>query len=172
MSSCAIEPSRVGPEALLFPKIPVSVLVVIHTSALLVLVLERIDRTAGWQSVTGSRACASEDLACTAIREVAEETGIVVGSGRVGAAHLVDWHQRNVYEIDPAWRHRYSEGVTHNTEHVFSLRVPDDCQVILAPREHSAYRWLPWPDAAVACFSSTNAAAIRQLPLRLNAATA
>ena len=172
MPSCAIEPSRVDPEALLFPKMPVSVLVVIHTPALRVLVLERIDRTAGWQSVTGSRASASEDLACTAIREVAEETGIVVGSGWVGSVHLVDWHQRNVYEIDPAWRHRYGAGVTHNTEHVFSLQVPDDCKVIVSPREHRAYRWLPWRDAAAACFSSTNAAAIRRLPLRCDARTA
>ena len=66
------------------------------------------------------------------MREVAEETGIVIGSRRRAAARrLRDWQLRNVYEIYPLWRHRYAAGVTRNTEHVFGLRVP---------REHAGAR--------------------------------
>ena len=63
-------------------------------------------------------------------------------------ACLRDWDLRNVYEIYPVWRHRYAEGVTHNTEHVFGLRVPADTPVTLAPREHLRFEWLPWRAAA------------------------
>jgi len=36
--------------------------------------------------------------------------------------------------------------------------------IVLAPREHLAWRWLPWREAADACFSFSNAEAILQLP--------
>ena len=36
--------------------------------------------------------------------------------------------------------------------------------VRLAPREHLAYQWLPWREAADRCFSPSNAEAILQLP--------
>ena len=52
-----------------------STLVVIHTAALDVLLLERADRPGFWQSVTGSQH-PGEALRETAIREVAEETGL------------------------------------------------------------------------------------------------
>ncbi len=78
----------------------------------------------------------------------AEETGIVIGSAAVPLAHLRDWGMRNVYEIYPVWRHRYAPGVTHNTEHVFGLRVPRDIAITLAPREHTRSAWLPWREAA------------------------
>jgi dATP pyrophosphohydrolase len=38
--------------------------------------------------------------------------------------------------------------------------------VQLAPQEHRAQRWLPWPEAADACFSWSNRDAIRMLPAR------
>ena len=57
-------------------KIPRSVLVVIHTPSLLVLLLERAPWPGYWQSVTGSVERADEPLRETAIREVAEETGL------------------------------------------------------------------------------------------------
>lgn len=145
-------------------KIPESVLVVIHTTALEVLLIERADKPGYWQSVTGSKDSVGEPLVTTATREVAEETGIVVGSPAVPARNLWDWQIQNVYEIYPVWRHRYASGVTHNTEHVFGLRVPRDVPVRLAPREHLQYRWLGWKAAAEACFSPSNAAAIRRLP--------
>lgn len=146
------------------PKIPESVLVVIHSTDLDVLLIERADAPGYWQSVTGSKDSLSESLTTTAVREVAEETGIVIGSPRVPRAALRDWHLSNVYAIYPVWRHRYAPGVTHNTEHVFGLRVPRDVEVTLSPREHLRYEWLPWREAAERCFSPSNAEAILHLP--------
>jgi dATP pyrophosphohydrolase len=139
------------------PKIPRSVLVVIHTPALDVLLIERADHPGCWQSVTGSLDAEDEALDATARREVAEETGMAGGT-------LRDWGLANVYEIYPVWRHRYAPGVTHNTEHVFGLTVPAGTPVALNPREHLAWQWLPWREAADRCFSPSNAEAILQLP--------
>ncbi len=146
------------------PKIPESVLVVIHTADLDVLLIERADHPGFWQSVTGSKDAVDEPAVLTAAREVAEETGIVVGSPEVAACELRDWGMANVYEIYPQWRHRYASGVTHNTEHVFGLRVPRGIPVRLSPREHVAHGWWPWREAADRCFSPSNAEAILQLP--------
>lgn len=140
-------------------KIPISVLVVIHTRALDVLVLERCDRPGFWQSVTGSVDRLDEPLAETARREVQEETGIDAAHGR-----LVDWQQSNRYEIYPHWRARYGPGVTENVEHVFGLELDDRLPVVLSAREHTRYEWLKGPDAAGRVFSPTNADAIRRLP--------
>ncbi|HEY0877566.1 MAG TPA: dihydroneopterin triphosphate diphosphatase [Zeimonas sp.] len=142
-------------------KIPESVLVVVHTDDLRVLLLERADHPGYWQSVTGSRATLDEPLVETCRREVREETGLDVG----GFA-LCDWEHENRYEIYAHWRHRYAEGVTHNLEHVFGLRLPAPRDVTLAPREHLRFEWLSWESAAERCFSWSNAQAIRQLPLR------
>ena len=147
-------------------KIPESVLVVIHTRELDVLVLERADAPGYWQSVTGSKASAAESLVETCVREVAEETGIAIGSAAVPLARLVDWRLANVYEIYPVWRHRYAAGVTRNTEHVFGLEVDAGTAVRLAPREHLRSEWLDWRAAADRCFSPSNAEAILQLPRR------
>lgn len=140
-------------------KIPESVLVVIHTPALEVLLIERADQPGFWQSVTGSLDAPDEPLAQTAAREVLEETGI---SAR--PEDFRDWALANVYEIYPVWRHRYAPDVTHNTEHVFSLCVPPDTAVTLSPREHSAWQWLPYREAADRCFSPSNAEAVLMLP--------
>ncbi len=145
-------------------KIPVSVLVVIHTLEHEVLLIERTDHEGFWQSVTGSKDAPGEALRETCKREVAEETGIAIGSRQVPMTALVDWHLSNVYEIYPVWRHRYAPGVTHNTEHVFGLLVPRDITVTLSPREHRAMLWLPWREAADKCFSPSNAEAILHLP--------
>src|SRR5687768_15544088 len=92
-------------------KVPESVLVVIHTDRLDVLLIERVDHPGYWQSVTGSKDTPDEPLETTAVREVAEETGIAIGTSLVPAANLRDWNLRNVYEIYPVWRHRYAPGV-------------------------------------------------------------
>ncbi len=151
-------------------KIPESVLVVIHTPALEVLMLERADRPGFWQCVTGSKDSLDEPLSETARREVWEETGIAVPALSPDA--LSDWGLANVYEIYPVWRHRYAPGVTHNTEHVFGLCVPPGTPVTLAPREHLQFRWLPWREAADLCFSPSNAEAILQLPAHVAEDTA
>lgn len=145
-------------------KIPQSVLVVIHTPALDVLLIERAKQPGFWQSVTGSKDTQDEDWRNTAIREVHEETGIVVGSPGIPETALTDWAIENVYEIYPVWRYRYAPGVTHNLERVFGLCVPAGTPVTLAPREHTAYAWLPLREAADRCFSPSNAEAILQLP--------
>lgn len=149
------------------PKIPQSVLVVIHAPNLDVLLIERAKQPDFWQSVTGSKDMLNEDWALTAMREVAEETGITVGSSEVPHSAMQDWALENVYEIYPVWRHRYAPGVTHNTERVFSLQVPRTHPIVLAPREHTQHVWLPWQAAADRCFSPSNAEAILQLPQRL-----
>lgn len=148
------------------PKIPESVLVVIHSPQGRVLLLERADRPGFWQSVTGSKDRLDEPLRETCRREVAEETGLQIGSAAIAETALQDWQLRNVYEIYPVWRHRYAPGVTHNTEHVFGLCVNEALPIRLAPREHLQYLWLPWREAADRCFSPSNAEAILQLPQR------
>jgi len=139
-------------------KIPISVLVVIHTPDLQVLLLERADHPGYWQSVTGSQN-PGETLRETAMREVAEETGL-------DARQFVlrDRKQQNVYEIYPEWRHRYAPGVEHNTEHVWSLTLPAPLPVTLADREHLRCAWYPYQEAAQRCFSPSNAQAILMLP--------
>lgn len=141
-------------------KIPVSTLVVIYTPALDVLLLERADHPGFWQSVTGSQD-EGETLRETAAREVGEETGI-----DAGRYELADWNLQNVFEIYPVWRSRYAPGVTHNTEHVFGLRVPERLAVRVEPREHLAAEWLPWREAAERVFSWSNRKAILTLPER------
>lgn len=138
-------------------KQPVSVLVVIHTPDLQILMLERADKPGYWQSVTGSRED-EEALLDTVRREVAEETGL-----DVGRYVLKDWQQSNVYEIYEHWRYRYAPGTTHNTEHVFSLLLPETLPIRLAEKEHLQYCWLPWRDAAQKAFSHTNSEAILRL---------
>lgn len=151
-------------------KIPESVLVVIYSSGLEVLLIERADKPGFWQSVTGSKDTLEEPLVDTAMREVAEETGIrVVGyppleAHEVYRSMLREWNLSNVFEIYPVWRHRYAPGVTRNTEHVFGLCVPRTVPIKLAPREHLRHTWLPFREAADLCFSPSNAEAILQLP--------
>ena len=127
------------------PKIPQSVLVVIHTPALEVLLIERADAPGFWQSVTGSKDAEDEPFEATAVREVWEETGL---DARAPGHVLTDWALENVYEIYPQWRHRYSPGVTHNTERVFGLCIQEPVTVNLNPREHCAQRWLLLLEAA------------------------
>jgi dATP pyrophosphohydrolase len=131
----------------------------VYTPALDVLLMERADYPDHWQSVTGSQE-PGETLAQTATRELREETGIDAAT----YGGVVDWHMQNDFEIFQQWSWRYPPGTTHNTEHVFGLRVPDRVPVALAPREHLRYAWLPWQDAAARCFSWTNRAAIEGLP--------
>lgn len=139
-------------------KVPESVLVVIYTPALDVLLLERADHPGFWQSVTGSRATLNEPLRTTCVRELAEETGLTIP-----AEKFEDWELNRSFAIYEQWRHRYAAGVTHNTEHVFGLCLPSLFEPRLDPLEHVAHRWLGWRDAADACFSWTNAEAIRRL---------
>jgi dATP pyrophosphohydrolase len=142
-------------------KQPQSVLVVIHTETQ-ALMLSRTDANTQqgeslWQSVTGSLE-ANETPTQAAWRELAEETGFSAADGI-----LTDSNTRNVYEIYPRWRHRYAQGVTHNTESVFYflLDVPQSPQ--LAPNEHIAFQWLDFDVAAKLAFSPSNQTALFNL---------
>ncbi|MHB1331293.1 MAG: dihydroneopterin triphosphate diphosphatase [Sulfuriferula sp.] len=138
-------------------KQPISVLVVIYTLDLQVLLLERADQPGLWQSVTGSRD-GEETLLQTAVREVAEETGL-----EAQCFQLSDWGYQNTFFIYPQWRHRYAPGVTENTEHVFGLLLPKILPIVVSPREHLGYTWLGVEAAAEKCFSPSNAEAINRL---------
>lgn len=138
-------------------KTPVSALILIHTPDLQVLIMERADKQGFWQSVTGSLEQDETPLQA-AIREVKEETGLDATQ-----YNLQDWHVSNVYEIYPHWRHRYAPGVTHNTEHLFGLTLPETLPVKLAPTEHVQYQWVDWREAAQRVFSWTNVDALKRL---------
>lgn len=137
------------------PKLPVSVLVVVHTADREVLLLERASRAGFWQSVTGSLDAADEAHEAAARRELREETGI-----EAGEAQWRRWPVTYTFEIYPQWRHRFAPGTTHNTEHLFSVVLPGRAPVVLAPGEHVASQWLPWREAAAKCFSWSNRDAI------------
>ena len=140
------------------PKLPVSVLVVVHTPQFDVLLLERASRPGFWQSVTGSLDRADEPFASAAQRELREETGIEAQIGELRC-----WPLAYTFEIYAHWRHRFAPGTTHNIEHVFSIQLPQRAPVTLAPQEHTASLWLPWHEAAAKCFSWSNRDAIRLL---------
>lgn len=132
-------------------KRPESVLVVVYSRNGKVLLLRRADHPEFWQSITGSMEWGDEQPAETAARELREETGIVVAP-----AALTDWKLQNRYEIFPQWRYKYAPGVTENTEHFFSLELPDEQTVALSPDEHSEYEWVSFEQALERVFSWTN----------------
>ena len=139
-------------------KLPVSVLVLVHTVKLEVLLLERAARPGFWQSVTGSLDRADEPLDEAARRELHEETGI-----EARPQDLRRWPLAYTFEIFQQWRQRFAPGTTHNTEHVFSLELAGRVPVRMAPDEHTASLWLPWTEATAKCFSWSNRDAIRIL---------
>lgn len=139
------------------PKQPVSILVVLHDGNNHILLIERADRKNFWQSVTGSLE-PGESPEMAAVREVFEETGIILSDGI-----LNNWHESHVYEIYPHWRHRYLDGVTHNTEHVFSAKINRQTPVKLNRSEHTAFEWVSLEEAAERVFSPSNKEAILNL---------
>jgi len=136
-------------------KRPESVLVVVYTRAGQVLLLRRADGPDYWQSVTGSMHWDDEQPRAAALRE---ETGITADPQA-----LSDWHTSNRYSIFPEWRYKYAPGTNENTEHTFSLELPEAVAVTLTAAEHTDYRWLPFAAAAQRAFSWTNRDAIEAL---------
>ena len=141
-------------------KRPVSVLVVIHHQHQQFLMLQRVDNSAFWQSVTGSLEAGEQPLD-TAVRELCEETGLCLAKEQVH-----DWQLHYDYDIYPEYWHRYPPGTRRNTEHVFSVDVALDSTITLAPDEHSAYRWVDADTALTLAYSPSNRNAIAQLILQ------
>jgi dATP pyrophosphohydrolase len=134
-------------------KRPESVLVVVHTRAGEVLLLERARPRGFWQSVTGSLEW-GEGAAAAAGREVREETGLP-------ACGLRPLGRTAQFRIVPPWRARYAPEARFNTEHWFRLELPGRRLIRLKPGEHRQHRWLPAAVAARRATSWTNRAAIR-----------
>lgn len=137
-------------------KRPESILVVIHTVAGEVLLLERVRPEGFWQSVTGSLE-PGESPVQAAARELVEETGFEPDD-RLWDLDLV---QR--FPIAPAWRHRYAPDVSENTEHAFALELPVVSEPRLDPASHRRFRWMRGDRAVSTATSWTDRAAIRHV---------
>ena len=135
---------------------PESVLVLVYTRQSHVLLMERADIPGFWQSVTG--ALKPDELTQhAAARELLEETGI--------NEQPTDHHYSTQFEIAGPWRARYHPQDTHNTEHVFSLRLGEEHAIALNPSEHTDYIWLPVQQAMNKVTSPTNRQAIEKVLL-------
>ncbi|MEP1445645.1 MAG: dihydroneopterin triphosphate diphosphatase [Paraglaciecola sp.] len=135
-------------------RIPESALTVVYNQLGQVLVMQRNDDPAFWQSVTGTLEI-NEKPYETALREVFEETGIDISKD---GYQLIDCQKINTYEIRDKWKHRYPPNTAFNTEHVFAVEVSNDQSVYLT--EHSAYFWLDKITAMEKVWSDTNREAI------------
>ena len=78
---------------------------------------------------------------------------------RAGATLLME-ARRLAASDQPAWSQRLLASTDARIARALGVRAR-------APREHVAFAWLPWQEAAERCFSPSNAEAIRTLPLRL-----
>lgn len=133
---------------------PESVLIVVHTSAHEVLLLERVEPRGWWQSVTGSLE-AGETPWQAAVRELAEETGL-------GPEGLVDLGLMQRFPILPHWQERFAPGTRENLEHGFALALAARAEIRLNPAEHLSYAWLPRVAALARATSHTDRAAIER----------
>lgn len=134
-------------------KRPESVLVVVHALDQ-VLLLQRKDDPTFWQSVTGSMLTEESHPLVSAIRELAEETGLKTEQGHMRDCECSAW-----FDIYPHWQFRYAPGVRRNLEHVFCFEMTAPVLVTLSD-EHLDYCWLDKDKAAQKVISETNREAI------------
>lgn len=138
-------------------KRPESVLVVIYAkSSGRVLMLQRRDDTAFWQSVTGSLEDAELPLHA-AQREVMEEIGIDIEAEDLP---LLDCQRCVEFELFVHLRPRYAPGTVRNKEHWFCLTLPEERDLVLT--EHYAYQWLEASEAVKLTKSWSNQQAIEE----------
>ena len=136
-------------------KIPISVLIIVYTKNKNILLLNKKGKDNMWQSITGSLQINEKPLDA-AKRELFEETGIV-------SNNIIDCKKEYIFEIYEMWRHKYEDGITHNTEHVFKLELDDIIDIKLDSDEHDSFEWAPRVKAAEKVFSHTNRQAIFDL---------
>lgn len=136
-------------------KRPESVLVVVYTTVLDCLLLERTVPRGYWQSVTGALRWGETPAECAA-RELREETGLE-------PRRLVDARVERTFPILPEWRARYAPGTTTNREHRWYLELAERLPVEIDAREHAAYAWLPVREAIARVASWTNREALEAL---------
>jgi dATP pyrophosphohydrolase len=137
-------------------KRPESVLIVVHTRAGQVLMLQRVLPPRFWQSVTGSLE-PDETPANAARRELAEETGLVEADG------LEDLALAQRFTIAEPWRAKFAPGVTSNLEHAFALAVPAPFEPRLNPAEHRRHLWLSAGEAIARASSWSDRNAIARV---------
>ena len=136
-------------------KIPISVLIIVYTKNKNILLLNKKGKDSMWQSITGSLQINEKPLDA-AKRELFEETGIV-------SNNIIDCKKEHIFEIYEMWRHKYEDGITHNTEHVFKLELDDIIDIKLDSDEHDSFEWASRVKAAEKVFSHTNRQAIFDL---------
>ena len=136
-------------------KIPISVLIIVYTKNKNILLLNKKGKDNMWQSITGSLQI-NEKPHDAAKRELFEETGIV-------SNNIIDCKKEHIFEIYEMWRHKYEDGITHNTEHVFKLELDDIIDIKLDSDEHDSFEWASRVKAAEKVFSHTNRQAIFDL---------
>ncbi|MGI9265588.1 MAG: dihydroneopterin triphosphate diphosphatase [Gammaproteobacteria bacterium] len=138
-----------------------SVLIVVHTVAGQVLLLERVQPQGFWQSVTGSLE-EHERPTEAATREVLEETGIEVADA------LVDLEFEQRFPIMEEWRERFPPGTSENREHAFSCALTRAVEPRLNPLEHRRFAWLTAAQAFRRASSWSNRNAIAKVFPDLN----
>ncbi len=144
-------------------KLPVSVLVVIYAQdTKRVLMLQRRDDPAFWQSVTGSLE-EGETALQAAAREVKEEVAIDVDREQLT---LTDCQRTVDFEIFSHLRHRYAPGTERNTESWFCLALPHEREIVFT--EHLTYRWVNAVEAASLTKSWSNRQAIEEFVINVN----
>jgi len=121
--------------------------------------IKRADHENYWQSITGSLEW-GESTALAAVRELAEETGIV------GAA-LRPTGIRRSYTIAEEWRFRYQSGVIRNYETLYYCQLDQPCNITLNIEEHLEYVWMPLEQAQHKVFSWSNRLALLALLTQL-----
>lgn len=133
-------------------KRPESVLVLVYAQDSQVLMLRRKFPDDFWQSVTGSLEWDEQPYEAAA-RELQEETGLI-------QQNILDCGFSQDFEIYSIWRDRYAPGVMHNKEHVYRVQLPKTQEILIDPREHLEYQWLPREQAIDLAFSPSNQQAI------------
>jgi len=143
-------------------KRPESVLVLVYNESAEVLVLERRQPAAFFQSVTGSLEW-DEAAPQAAARELQEETGLSSPLGPIDCGLAAS------FEIHPDWQHRFPAGTRFNHERVFCQPVRGRPAITLNPQEHVSYEWLAFDRALNRVSSDTNRHALLQvIPMRLS----